>query len=173
MKDIIETFEVTSVDVDESITSHEDAAAHATRLALEKAKAAAPRNKNAVIIAADTLVTINGAILGKPEGASHAKEMLKTLSGKTHSVFTAFCIYDDRPLSIKACESRVTFKDLTDSEIEEYISTGEPFDKAGSYGAQGRGKALIERVEGSLTNVIGLPTEELRAELVRLSLAKE
>jgi len=110
-----------------------------------------------VFIAADTLVYLDGAPLGKPHDRGDARRMLQQLSGRGHSVFTGVAvIYGEREL-VSHEETRVFFRRLSPDEIERYVDTGEPMDKAGSYGAQGRGAAFIERVEGDFWNVVGLP----------------
>lgn len=114
-----------------------------------------------VVIGADTLVELDGAPLGKPDGVTGAREMLRRLSGRTHGVLTgiAFVARDREPLTL-SCRSEVTFRDLDDEEIAAYCDTGEPLDKAGAYGIQGLGALFVERVEGSYTNVVGLPLKE-------------
>ena len=133
-------------------------------LASAKAKeiADAPENREAVILAADTVVELDGKILGKPHGEGGAREMLRSLSGRTHRVRTGLCVRKgDRVLTHAECTS-VIFRELSDAEIEAYVRTGEPMDKAGAYGVQGRGALLVRRIEGDYYNVMGLP-------LVRLS----
>ena len=131
-------------------------------------------NETIAIIAADTVVAINGQILGKPIDEADAFNMLNTLSGNQHSVFTGFTVIFLKNKIANAitdvCETRVKFKILTDSEILDYIKTGEPMDKAGSYGIQGLAKDFIETFDGSLTNVIGLPADELQAILQKAGL---
>jgi len=123
-------------------------------------------NDEFVIIAADTIVVINNKILGKPTDKPDAFNMLKTLSGNWHSVFTGLTVLflgNKNTSFITNCvETRVKFRNLTDQEIRNYIKTGEPMDKAGSYGIQGFAKDFVEKFDGSLTNVIGLPADELQ-----------
>lgn len=146
------------------------------RLSLAKAQAAkavilAGKQKG-LVIAADTIVVKPGGrkILGKPRSPSEAQEMLKSLSGKTHSVLTGYCILEatTRPRKrdwVRVVESRVKIRKLSVHTIQQYIATGEPMDKAGAYGAQGIGGALIDKIEGSFTNVVGLPMTELLSDL--------
>lgn len=135
-------------------------------LALLKASAVAKTvidNKNAIIISADTIVVNDGKILGKPKDEGDAKEMLASLSGKTHSVYTGFCVMrlSDAFTVCKNVRTDVVFKNLTEEKIKRYIDTGEPMDKAGSYGIQGLGAMLVDRIEGDYFNVVGLPVSEL------------
>lgn len=110
-----------------------------------------------VIIAADTVVWVNGGVFGKPHSRAQAFEMLSTLSGNTHEVYTGVSVIRDGHEELGYEVSRVTFRELSDDEIERYIATGEPMDKAGAYGAQGLGALLVERIDGDFFNVMGLP----------------
>ena len=110
-----------------------------------------------VVIAADTIVWLDGEVLGKPRDAAHARQMLLRLSGKTHSVFTGVCVAaGDRMLS-GAEETLVTFRDLSPREIDAYVATGEPMDKAGAYGVQGKASLFVAGIHGDFFNVVGLP----------------
>lgn len=138
-------------------------------LSMRKAEAVAARHSDAIILAADTLV-YGTEVLGKPHSADEAKEMLRALSGSWHSVFTGIALLDThtgKAIS-RADETRVHFVPLSDEEIEAYVSTGEPLDKAGAYGIQGRGGMFIDRIEGSYSNVVGLPMALLRSMLLEL-----
>ena len=133
-------------------------------LALLKAGEAAKLDTgDALIISADTVVYSDGEIMGKPKDAEDAKRMLKALSGKTHSVFTGICVTRKRDLFsvCKSIETKVVFKDLTDDLIDGYVATGEPMDKAGAYGIQGKGCVLVEEICGDYFNVVGLPVSAL------------
>ena len=114
-----------------------------------------------IIIAADTVVSIDGEILGKPRSREHAVEMLEHLSGRRHSVFTGVTVITPEDRVTFAEETLVEFFPLTPQEIEAYADTGEPMDKAGAYGIQGRGALLVKRIEGDYYNVMGLPVGEL------------
>lgn len=129
-----------------------------------------------IIIGADTTVVIDGEMLGKPYSADHAREMLRRLSGRTHEVITGVSVWlvmlneseengGDGKVSLGfrsfAETSRVTFKELTDQDINDYVATGETIDKAGAYGIQGKGGALVEKLEGDFNNVVGLPVDTL------------
>lgn len=156
---ITENFIIKSAEVDESLPKgiQPDKAVEY----LSKIKAEPFRNDEDIIIGADTVVSIDGVILGKPKDRSDAFKMLKMLSGKYHSVFTGVTII--RPDSTKtfSVETRVKFFELTDREINDYLDTGEPFDKAGAYGIQGKGSLLVEKIDGDYFNVVGLPVSTL------------
>ncbi len=124
-----------------------------------KARAvAAGRPPEDVVIAADTLVFLDGRRLGKPESEEHAVSMLTSLSGRTHQVYTGVCVMNPGGRTIcRAERTDVTFRSFTKEEAETYVKTGEPMDKAGAYGIQGRGSVLVERINGDYFNVVGLP----------------
>ena len=120
------------------------------------------------MLGADTEVVQDGTVLGKPSDAAGAVEMLRRLSGQTHQVSTAVAVRWDKEININVSSSRVSFRALTDDEIERYVATGEPFDKAGAYAIQGRGAAFVSHLEGSYSGVMGLPlfeTAELLAKM--------
>ena len=135
-------------------------------LALLKASATAKevlRNKNAVIISADTIVTLDGQILGKPKDEDDAFNMLSKLSGREYEVYTGYCVMriSDGKAVCGKVRTKVKFKDLSDDKIRGYINSGEPMDKAGAYGIQGLGSLLIEKIDGDYFNVVGLPISAL------------
>lgn len=135
-------------------------------LAEQKAEEIYSSNRGEVIIAADTIVAVGGEILGKPRDENHAAEMLKTLSGRRHSVFTGVCvIFADGSREVFAEETAVEFYPLSEREIADYVATGEPMDKAGAYGIQGRGALLVKGIVGDYYNVMGLPVGRLNAVL--------
>jgi len=141
---------------------------YALRMAREKAAAVSSRFTDAIVIGADTIVVCDTQILEKPADAADARRMLAMLSARTHTVVTAFALArGGNILESSPVESRVTFRKLGDAEIDAYIATGEPFDKAGAYGIQGVGGGFISQVEGSRDNVMGLPTERVVAALAR------
>lgn len=150
-------FDMAPAQVDEAILPGEDAGAAAQRLAQVKAAAVSAVQPGAAVLAADTLVTADGRILGKPENDAQAKEMLLFLSGREHRVVTGFCLRADGQVDSGLAETRVRFRKLSTAEIEAYVASGEPRDKAGAYAVQGSGAALVEAVSGSYTNVVGLP----------------
>ena len=110
-----------------------------------------------VCVAADTIVCLDGRILGKPHSEDEAREMLTALRGRTHEVYTGVAVYRDGVLNTAAERTVVRFRDISDEEIAAYIATGEPMDKAGAYGAQGKGAVFVEGIEGDFFNVMGLP----------------
>jgi septum formation protein len=120
------------------------------------------------VLAADTDVILNGAVLGKPKDATSAAEMLRRLSGQTHEVSTAVAVRWNTQIIITVSSSRVTFRALTDDEIDRYVATSEPFDKAGAYAIQGRGAAFVSHLEGSYSGVMGLPLFETAEILAKI-----
>lgn len=159
-------------DIDETLIDGESPHDYVTRMAIEKAQAVAAKINNQRILAADTIVVINGQILGKPRDHLEAVRFLRLLSGKTHLVMTAICVInpmadsDSRQYSL-VHTSRITFLPLTDLQITRYVATGEPLDKAGAYAIQGQGSAMIEHLSGSYSSVMGLPLAETQALLKR------
>lgn len=120
------------------------------------------------VIAADTVVVLDGQILGKPKDAADAVRMLTELSGRTHKVLTGVAVsFDGRQLA-EVCETEVIFRTLTAAEIADYVATGEPLDKAGAYGIQGRGAVFVEKINGCYNNVVGLPLTRLHLMLAKL-----
>ena len=122
------------------------------------------------VLAADTEVVLDGTVLGKPKDAMSAVDMLRHLSGQTHEVCTAVAIRWNTQILIAVSASRVTFRALTDDEIERYVATGEPFDKAGAYAVQGRAGAFVSHLEGSYSGVMGLPLFETADILAKIGL---
>jgi septum formation protein len=163
-------FEVIPSSVKEDFVQKESPADHVIRLAEAKARDVARQYPGHWVIAADTVVYINGPILGKPKDREEAVEMLHRLSGREHWVLTGYsvCHLEKRKNDKEAVQTAVKVKGLTPGEIEWYVQTGEPFDKAGGYGIQGIGSFMIESIRGSYTNVVGLPLCELIQMLSRL-----
>jgi len=153
--------------IDESYRDGEEAAGHAERLAREKAATVAARHSDAIVIAADTIVVIDGLVLGKPRDEADAERMLAMLAGQTHVVLTAVAVARGERMRSGVESVRVTFRPLTRAHIRAYIATREPMDKAGSYGIQGYGATLVERIDGDYFAVMGLAlarmTDLLRA----------
>lgn len=159
LKLITADFNAVSSDVDETLP--EGISPSEAVLYLSKIKAEPFRNDNDIIIGADTVVSIDSKILGKPSDTENARQMLKTLSGREHSVFTGVTIINGGKEESFYAETKVKFLDLTDSDIDNYIKTGEPMDKAGAYGIQGYGSLLVEKIDGDYFNVVGLPVSRL------------
>ncbi len=161
-------FAVVPADIDETVLSGETPEGHVVRLSLGKAATVSQRSEvdGRWFIGSDTIVLLDDQILGKPKDADHARTMLRRLSGREHQVLSGFAVIDRKQQRhrCEAVSTKVVFRDLTDDEIERYIATGEPADKAGSYAIQGLGVCFVAAIEGSYTNVVGLP-------LCRLTLA--
>jgi len=153
--------EVRPANIDETMRPREAPRRHAERLAREKASAIATRDPDIITIGADTVVVINRKVLGKPSDAEQAAWMLGMLSGREHTVITAVAVSRGKKLRSAIEEVRVKFRRLRDDEIEAYIATGEPMDKAGAYGIQGYGATIVERIEGDYFAVMGLPLVRL------------
>ncbi len=155
--------------IDETLLAEETPEAHAMRLAREKARDVADFGNGRFFIGADTIVVSEDEIMGKPQDAKDAERMLRKLSGKVHQVITGFSVIDAISNSevTSAVKTLVYFKELRDDEINSYIASGCPFDKAGAYAIQGDAAHMIRKIEGSYTNVVGLPlcevVEALRA----------
>lgn len=152
-------------EIDETPHDNENAMDYVRRMAIEKNRAAVAQfgSTEQAILSADTTVAFNGNILGKPNNAAHARDILHTLSGQTHQVLTAVCVSRAGQEYITVQSSDVTFKPLSEAEIAAYIATGEPLDKAGAYGIQGLGGAFVAHLSGSFTGVMGLPIFETLA----------
>jgi septum formation protein len=153
--------EVSPSNIDETMRPRETPRGHAQRLAREKATAVAKRNPDAITIAADTIVVIKGKVLGKPTDTGDARRMLSMLNGREHTVITAVAVARGGKLRSSIEEVGVKFRKLRPDEIEAYIATGEPMDKAGAYGIQGYGATIVERVDGDYFAVMGLPLARL------------
>jgi septum formation protein len=164
------TFRVVSADIDEDIAQTNPAKLVET-LALEKARAVAKIEPNAVIIAADTTVAFNEHILNKPSDIRENAEFIARLNGQWHDVYTGICIIAEGREVIGVERTRVKFRDLSELEIQAYAASGEGLDKAGGYGIQELGMTLVERIEGDYFNVVGLPVVRLIALSKQLGLA--
>lgn len=156
-------FSVKESQIDEIIKVNESPKETVMRLAYEKALDVASSNKDSLVIGADTIVVINEQILGKPKNEEEAYNMIKLLSGKTHYVITGFALIN---LSLNKkvidCEvSQVTFKELSEECIKDYINTKESLDKAGAYGIQGYGGLLVKNIQGDYFNIVGLPISKI------------
>ena len=151
------TFTIYRTDTDESRLPNESPANYCMRLARSKAIAGAKHFPDSLIIAADTIVVIDGEILGKPHDRTDAVRMLKALQGREHEVITGLAVVSNGREQIHAEHSAVRFRTLNDSEISAYVSTGECDDKAGAYAVQGLGSLIVEGINGDYYNVVGLP----------------
>lgn len=173
LKKITENFEVYPSDIDEESITEKDPSAFAVRAAEEKAKAAGNKFPGTVVIGADTIVVYENQIYGKPKNHDEAREMLKTLSGRSHQVITGIAIFKagtGRDLSLQITDhekTEVVFKKLTDEEIENYLAGYEVLDKAGSYAIQDIEEAFIEKINGDYDNVVGLPVGKLKKMLAK------
>ncbi len=152
------------MDIDESVQENEQAADYVERLAREKAQAGIMANPDMVVLAADTTVVVAGNILGKPDDEQDARDMLGQLSGGIHQVLTGIAVAKrvDGELKIasQVVLTNVFFSAISAQQIENYIQTGEPMGKAGAYGIQGKAALFVDRIEGSYSNVVGLPLAE-------------
>jgi septum formation protein len=153
--------EVLPSNIDETLRPRETPRRHAERLAREKASAIATREPGKITIAADTIVVINRKVLGKPRDEDDARRMLAMLSGREHTVITAVAVARGRKLRSAVEEVRVKFRRLREDEIDAYVATGEPMDKAGAYGIQGFGATIVDCVNGDYFAVMGLPLARL------------
>jgi len=153
------TFQVDAPSVDETPRPGESPEDYALRLSEEKAFQVSWRHPDSVVIGADTVVVLNGDLLGKPRDPDHARKILSKLSGQTHQVITGITVlWPPRRIYMnEAVVTEVTFKKLSREEIDNYVATGEPMDKAGAYGIQGKGALLVEKISGCYNNVVGLP----------------
>lgn len=163
-------FSVLTVDVDESLQDGELPAAYVARLARAKAAAGLAQVSGGVVVAADTTVVLGDEVLGKPATEVEAVDMWLRLSGRTHQVLTGVAVGDARHVDAMVVSTRVHFRAITRAEMHAYWSSGEPHDKAGGYGIQGRGAVFVDAIEGSYSNVVGLPLTETAAMLARFGI---
>jgi septum formation protein len=162
-------------DIDESVFKHESPRAYVERMVLEKCAAVlqrAPLKDGDSILVADTTVTFDEHILGKPESRDDAIRMLTMLSGRNHQVITGLAIATNRQMLSTLQTTDVTFAPIDRAQIERYTDSGEPFDKAGAYGIQGRAAAFISRIDGSFSSVMGLPLHETAQLLKQLGVTR-
>lgn len=158
-------------DVSEAIVGNETAEAYVMRVAVAKAEGAMRRIvwrqlRRQAVLAADTTLELDGKIIGKPDDAAHAAEILRSLSGREHRILTAVALADNSTLTQRLSISTVRMREMSDAEIAAYIESGEPFGKAGAYGIQGLAAAFISEIHGSYSGIMGLPLYET-AELLR------
>lgn len=162
-------FECMASDIDESIGAGEMPDDYVCRMAIEKAQACAV--SDGIVVAADTTVTLNNEVLGKPKNREHARTMLQRLSGCSHRVLTSVAIRLGSQLRTRLVASNVSFADLSADLIDQYLQTSEPWDKAGAYGIQGFAGSFVSTIEGSYSAVVGLPLLETRELLVQFGVA--
>ncbi len=163
-------FDIITADIDETMNPTLPVADEVARLSYEKAAAIKPQvATNTVIISADTVVELDGKVMGKPKDRCDAYNMLKSLSGKGHNVLSGVTVMQGERHITKTVTTKVNFRTLTDEEINEYINTNEPMDKAGSYGIQGRGSKFVSGIVGDYFNVVGLPVCTLSLMLKELN----
>jgi septum formation protein len=149
-------FTVRTADTDETPLPNESPSEYVVRVALEKARAV-PRGPGEIVLAADTTVVLDSEIMGKPLDAQDATRMLTALAGRKHEVLTGVCVMRGGEAVTDMASTSVWFAPMTPEEISEYVATGEPMDKAGAYGIQGFASRFVERIDGSYSNVVGLP----------------
>ena len=163
-------FQIVKPDADETVLVGESASDYVKRMAIEKANIVAALHSNDIVLAADTIVVCDNRILGKPVNREDAKNILRLLSGRTLEVMTAVCIIKgDEEIEIFEV-TKVTFAPLTEELIDTYVASGECDDKSGAYAVQGIGAMLIQKVEGSVSSVVGLPICQVRCALEKLGL---
>ncbi len=155
-------FDIAVADIDETPEPDEDPTAYTLRLAQAKAEAVLPRFPDALVIGADTTVVHRGAILGKPRDEADAARMLHLLQNDSHQVITGIALAMAVHTLTAAEVTTVSFSPMSEAEIATYIATGEPMDKAGAYGIQGRAAQWVPRIEGDYSNVVGLPLARLK-----------
>ena len=158
-------FDVICADIDEIVPEKALPQEVVMSLALQKAQAVAKDHRKSAVVGSDTVGALDGKILGKPRSEKEAAEMLRSLSGRIHKVFTGVAIVCGDKVTSFFDETEVEFYPLTDQEILDYVATGEPMDKAGAYGIQGRGAVLVKRINGDYFNVMGLPISKVYREL--------
>ncbi|MEN6622534.1 MAG: Maf family protein [Smithella sp.] len=165
-------FKTIPAHVNEDYINGENPRQHVKRLAQDKALAIAYKHPESMVLGADTIVVIDGLILGKPKNKMQARQMLERLSGREHKVFTGFSLAHTASgvTKTRVIQSAVQFKSINYEEMEWYISCDEPYDKAGGYAVQGKGAYFIKSIRGSYTNVIGLPLCEVLEELKKLNI---
>ncbi len=164
--------DIRPADIDETIPQGLTPAQAVEHLAENKALALTCDHPSAWVISADTIVVLDGLILGKPQSRDHAVEMITSLSGRDHYVYTGFCVAcgGREVLEARSVSTRVRFKSLSPEQIQWYAATDEPYDKAGGYGIQGIGAFLVREIQGSYSNVVGLPMCELMETLFHLNI---
>ena len=173
MKELVPSFTIIVPEIDESLSfkNHQDVKDIVKDIASRKCQKVSKDHPNDIVIAADTVVVIDNDIIGKPKDRDDASRMLRKLSGKTHYVYTAYVISKEDKVITNVVETEVIFNDLSDDLINNYIASGSPLDKAGAYGYQDNADfALVKKINGSVTNVIGFPVDEIKEDLKKFLL---
>ena len=173
MKELVPSFTIIVPEIDESLSfkNHQHVKDIVKDIAHRKCQKISKDHLSDLVIAADTVVVIDNEIIGKPKDAEDAFKMLRKLSGKTHYVYTAYEISQNNKAISGVVETEVVFNDLNDDLINRYIASGSPLDKAGAYGYQDNERfPLVKKINGSITNVIGFPVEEIKEDLKKFSL---
>jgi len=156
-------FEVDTADIDETPRAGEAPDVYVRRLAEAKARAVAARHPGRLVLGADTTVVVDGVILGKPVDAADARDMVRRLAGRAHEVLTGVALVGDGTAQVDLAVTTVWFAPMSDADVDAYVASGEPMDKAGAYGIQGRAARYVTRIEGSYSNVVGLPVALVHA----------
>lgn len=162
-------FDVVTAHVNEVLDPELEPQELVMSLAEQKARAVAKKHKEQIVIGADTVVVLEGKVLGKPKDEADAAKMLKSLSGKAHEVFTGVSIIKSEKSHCFFERTKVKFCELDDEQIRAYVASGEPMDKAGAYGIQGKGCVLVEGIEGDYFNVVGFPVSRFCREMKKLT----
>ena len=165
-------FEVKTLEIDERAMAAFSPEELVCNIAMEKGLYVAEQNSDAIVISADTMVFVNDEPLGKPEDAEMAKEYLRKLSGRTHTVITGVAMYIDEMCSVIYDKTEVTFYPLSKEWIDAYVASGDCFDKAGAYGIQTIGALMVEKIDGDYNNVVGLPIAKLYHEMKHLQIVE-
>ena len=156
-------FEVDTADIDETPRAGEAPDVYVRRLAEAKARAVAARHPGRLVLGADTTVVVDGVILGKPVDAADARDMVRRLAGRAHEVLTGVALVGDGTAQVDLAVTTVWFAPMSDADVDAYVASGEPMDKAGAYGIQGRASCFVTRIDGSYSNVVGLPVALVHA----------
>ena len=150
-------FEIITADIDETMDPDLTVEQAVAEVCRKKAEAVGRNHPDRLIVAADTIVVVDGKVLGKPRTEDEAKQMLRSLSGRSHTVMTAFCLWQAEKFETHVEHTHLRFRELSDGEINAYVATGSPMDKAGAYGIQDQASIFVEALDGDYYNVMGLP----------------
>lgn len=162
LKKVLNEFRIIPSRFDESLINESDQVIYAEKSSYEKAKEVADKNRDSIVIGADTIVVLDGKIFGKPNDLGHAKEMLKNLSGRTHQVITGLTLFRQGRSITRHAVTDVTFKPFNEKDIDDYLNSKHVLDKAGSYAIQEIGDKFVKKIKGDRDNVVGLPIALLK-----------